>query len=85
VGAIGRFFRSVFSFLGTTSTQEERVAAYLIREHDRGRSVDDILADPYVRNRCSPNEIARVLDRPDVLRAIGDAMAAGAKAELGSG
>ena len=85
VGAIGRFFRSVFSFLGTRSTQEERVAAYLIREHDRGRTLDDILDDPYVRNRCSPPEIARVLDRPDVLKAIGDDMAEEAKAELTAG
>ena len=36
-GAIGRFFRGVFSFTGAKSSQEERVAAYLIREHDRGR------------------------------------------------
>jgi hypothetical protein len=85
VGAIGRFFGSVFSFLGTRSTQEERVAAYLIREHDRGRSVDDILADPYVRNRCSAAEIARVLERPDVLKSIGDDMAEAAKASLGAG
>ena len=82
---IGRFFRNVFSFLGTKSTQEERVAAYLIREHDRGRSVDDILDDPYVRNRCSANEIARVLERPDVIKAIGDDMAEAAKSDLAAG
>ena len=85
MGDLGRFFRSVFSFLGTKSTQEERVAVYLIREHDRGRSVEDILDDPYVRNRCSPNEIARVLERPDVLKAIGDDMAEAAKADLMAG
>ena len=85
MGAIGRFFRSVFSFLGTKSTQEDRVAAYLIREHDRGRSVDDILEDPYVLNRCSSPEIARVLDRPDVLKAIGDDMAEAARTTLAAG
>jgi hypothetical protein len=85
MASISRFFRNVFSFLGTKSTQEERVAAYLIREHDRGRSVEDILDDPYVRNRCSPNEIKRVLDRPDVLKAIGDSMAEAAKADLTAG
>ena len=79
VGAIGRFFGGLFSFLGTPSTQEERVAAYVIREHDRGRSLTDILDDPYVRNRCSPQEIARLLDRPDVLKAIGDDTAEAAK------
>ena len=85
MGAMGRFFGSVFSFLGTRSTQEERVAAYVIREHDRGRSLDDILDDPYVRNRCSSAEIARVLDRPDVIKAIGDDLAADAKTSLAGG
>ena len=79
MGAISRFFRGLFSFLGTRSTQEERVAAYVIREHDRGRTLDDILDDPYVKNRCTPPEIARILDRPDVLKAIGDDMAEAAK------
>jgi len=82
MGAIGRFFGSVFSFLGTRSTQEERVAAYVIREHDRGRSLDDILDDPYVRNRCSSAEIARLLDRPDVVKAIGDDIAEEARTSL---
>jgi hypothetical protein len=85
VGAIGRFFRSVFSFLGTKSTQEERVAAYVIREHDRGRSLDEILDDPYVRNRCTPNEIARVLERTDVIKAIGDDTAKAAQTGLTAG
>jgi len=85
VGAIGRFFRSVFSFLGARSSQEDRVAASLIREHDRGRAVNDILNDPYVRNRSSQSEVARVLDRPDVLKAIGDDLARRAKAELPAG
>jgi hypothetical protein len=82
VGGIGRFLGGLFSFLGAKSTREERVAAYVIREHDRGRSLTDILADPYVRNRCSPQEVARLLDRPDVLKAIGDDMAEAAKAAL---
>ena len=85
MGAIGRFFRSVFSFLGARSSQEDRVAAYLIREHDRGRALNEILEDPYVRNRCSQPEVARVLDRPDVLKAIGDDLARRAKAELPAG
>jgi hypothetical protein len=82
VGRIGSFLRGLFSFLGATSTREERVAAYVIREHDRGRSLTDILEDPYVRNRCSPQEVARLLDRPDVLKAIGDDRAEAAKAAL---
>ena len=84
MGAISRFFRSVFSFLGTRSSQADRVAAYVVREHDRGRSLNDILDDPYVKNRCSTQEVARLLDRPDVIKAIGDDMAEAAKASLGS-
>jgi hypothetical protein len=82
VGGIGRFFRGLFSFLGTRSTQEERVAAYVIREHERGRRLDDILDDPYVRNRLTPQQIARLLDRPDVIKSIGDDLARAAKSAV---
>jgi hypothetical protein len=82
MGGIARFFRGLFSFLGARSSQEDRVAAYVIREHDRGRTLSDILEDPYVRNRCSPHAIARLLDRPDVIKAIGDDIAEAAKTSL---
>jgi hypothetical protein len=75
VGAIARFFRGIFSFVGARSSQSDRIAAYVIREHDRGRTVADILDDPYVRNRCSPHELERLLDQPDLIEAIGDDMA----------
>ena len=64
--------RNPFSFLFARSSQEERVAAYVIREHDRGRSLEEILNDPYVRNRLTPAQQARLLDRPDIIRAVGD-------------
>ena len=79
MAGIGRFFSGVFSFFSSKSSQEERVAAYLIREHDRGRSVQDILDDPYVKNRATEAEIARVLERPDVIRAIGGDVAEAAQ------
>ena len=83
-GTVG-FFRSLFSFLGARSKREERLAAYVIREHDRGRALVDIVDDPYVRNRCSPQEIARLLDRPDVVHAIGDDIAEAARAQILAG
>jgi hypothetical protein len=85
MGRLADLLRSPFSFLGARSSQEERVAAYVIREHERGRTLAEILDDPYVRNRCSQAEVARVLDRPDVLKAIGDDLAKSAKAGLASG
>jgi hypothetical protein len=74
--------RNPFSFLFARSSQEERVAAYVIREHERGRSLEDILNDPYVRNRLTPAQQARLLDRADIIRAVGDDTVASARDAL---
>jgi hypothetical protein len=82
---MGRFsdiFRNPFSFLFTRSSQEDRLATYVIREHQRGRALDDILHDPYVRNRAHPQEIARLLDRPEVIRAVGASTVAAEQQKL---
>ena len=62
----------VFSFLGTRSQSEERMAQYVIREHRRGRPLDQILADPFVTNRCTEEQVQRLLERPEVIHAIGE-------------
>ncbi|MEN3341310.1 MAG: hypothetical protein V7644_714 [Actinomycetota bacterium] len=64
--------RNPFSFLFARSSVEEQVAAYLMREHARGRRVDEILADRYVQNRLTSQQQARLLDRPDVIRSLGE-------------
>ena len=56
-------FRNPFSFLFQRSSAEERVAAYVIREHDRGRDLAEILEDRYVQNRLNPGA-ARAAARP---------------------
>ena len=66
------FLRNPFSFLFASKSGEERVAVYVVREHKRGRTLSDILDDPFVRNRCSDREIGRILERPDVIHALGD-------------
>jgi len=63
--------RNPFSFLFTGSSKEERLAAYLIREHERGRPLQEILEDPYIRNRATASEVPRILERPEVVQAIG--------------
>jgi hypothetical protein len=70
-GRLSSFFRNPFSFLFARSSQEDRLSAYVIREHDRGRPLAEVLDDPYVRNRAKPQEIARLLDRPEVIHALG--------------
>jgi hypothetical protein len=72
----GGLLRNPFSFLFARSAKEERVAAYLIREHERGRPLAEILEDPYVRNRCSRQELSRLLEQPEVVRALGEATVA---------
>jgi hypothetical protein len=71
--------RNPFTFLFTRSSGEDRVTAYVLREHERGRALSEILDDPYIRNRLTPEERARLLDRPEIIRAVGDDIAADAK------
>ena len=73
MAGFSRFLRNPFSFLSTRSSKEERLSAYVIREHERGRALAEILDDPYVRNRATPQELARLLDRPEVIHALGEA------------
>jgi hypothetical protein len=69
--AVRDFLRNPFSFLFTRSSGEDRIAAYVIREHERGRPLEEILDDPYIKNRTTPSERDRLLDRPEVIRALG--------------
>ena len=69
---VSEFFRNPFSFLFARSSNEDRISSYIIREHERGRPLAEILEDPYIRNRTTPQERERLLDRPELIRAIGD-------------
>jgi len=71
--------RGAFSFLGSRSQTEERMAQYVIREHHRGRPLSEILDDHYVTNRCTPEQVKRLLDRPEVLHALGEDVVSAAK------
>ena len=76
-------FKDIFSFLFQRSSGEERVAQYVIREHDRGRPLAEIMEDRYVLNRLeSPAQRARLLDRPEIIQAVGGDMAEAAKASV---
>ena len=75
--------KDIFSSLFQRSAGEDRVAQYVIREHDRGRPLAEILEDRYVLNRLqSPEQRARLLDRPEVLQAVGSDTAEAAKASV---
>ena len=74
--------KGAFSFLVSRSQGEERIAQYVIREHHRGRPLAEILEDHYVTNRCTPEQVRRLLDRPDLIHALGDDLVAAAKAGI---
>ena len=74
----------MFSCLFSRGSAEEHVARYVIREHDRGRSLDEILEDKYVQNRLTPEQQRRLLDRPEVIEAFSGDMLEAAKTTLPS-
>ena len=81
---LSAFLRNPFSFMFTRSGKEQRVAAYVIREHERGRPLHDILEDAYIRNRLTDAEVERLLDRPEVVHALGEGVVAEQRAPLES-
>jgi hypothetical protein len=64
--------RSTFSFLFARSRTESVVTSYVIREHHRGRTLEEILQDPYVTNRCTREQIDRLIEKPEIVRAVGE-------------
>ena len=81
---LSNLLRSPFSFLFARSSSEDRVAAYVIREHGRGRNLSEILEDRYVQNRLTPQQRLRLLDRPELIQALGDETVEDSRRELES-
>jgi len=44
----------------------------MTREHRRGRGLAEILQDRYVQNRLSPQQQSRLLEREDLIHALGE-------------
>ena len=74
----------MFSFLFSRGSAEEHVARYVVREHDRGRSLTEILDDKYVQNRLTPEQQRRLLDRPEMIETFAPATIEAAKASVES-
>ena len=80
--ALRDLFQNPFSFLFARSNAEERVATYVMREHERGRDLKDILEDRYVQNRLTKEQVLWLLDRPEVVRALGETTVQSARAQI---
>ena len=76
---LSSFWQNPFSFLFARPSVEDRLAAYVIREHERGRPLAEILEDPYIQNRATPQQRERLLDRPEIIHALGETTVAEAR------
>jgi hypothetical protein len=61
-----------FRFLFATTRREQYVERYVLREHGKGRSFAEILDDPYVQAWSTAEERARLVERPNVVAALGE-------------
>jgi hypothetical protein len=62
---------------------EDAVARYVIAESASGRPLDEVLDDSFVENRLDHAGISALLDRKDVIDAIGGDAVADLRAKLG--
>jgi hypothetical protein len=74
------FFARIFGGGGDSEQHKslskmDSLAAYVIREHRAGRPLQEILDDPYLKNRATDEQRLRLLERPDVIRAVGEDVA----------
>ena len=79
------WLRNPFSFLFARSAAEDRVCSYVIREHHRGRDLHEVLQDRYVQNRLTSQQQQRLLDRPELVHAIGNDVVDDARKLLADG
>jgi hypothetical protein len=67
----GRLIRNPFAFLFVRRRGDEYVQRYIVREYASGRPLEEILDDPYVRNRTTDQQRARLLEDPELIAALG--------------
>jgi hypothetical protein len=77
------FFSKLFGKGDESGTQSshgiskaDALTSYIVREHRQGRSLEDILDDPYLKNRATDEQRLRLLEQPEVIRAVGEDTAA---------
>ena len=68
----GSGWRNPFKSLFAPTRREQYVERYILREHRKGRAFAEILEDPYVHAWSTPEERARLLQRPTLVEALGE-------------
>jgi hypothetical protein len=66
----GGFAGNPYGLFGGRPVREARLRSYIIREHRLGRSLGEILADPYVARCGSASLCWRVVAQPETISAL---------------
>lgn len=66
----GRSWSNPYFFFGPRPFREQRVAAYVLREHRRGRPLAEILGDAYLDRLGSRTFCWMVLSQPRMIAAL---------------
>jgi hypothetical protein len=61
-----------FRFIFGWAAHDDFLARYVVREHANGRPLAEILEDPYVRNRSTPEARRKLLERPEIVDLLGE-------------
>jgi hypothetical protein len=62
---------------------EDALVRYVVREVSAGRPLAEVMQDPYVTNRAGQVDTRRLLDRPEVIAAVGDDVLEDLRSKLG--
>jgi hypothetical protein len=62
---------------------ENALVRYVVREVEMGRPLAEVMADPYITNRAGRVDTRRLLDRPEVIAAVGDDVLDDLRSKLG--
>ena len=63
--------RSRIDFSGSRA-EEDALVRYVVRELEDGRTLAEIFEDPYVTNRATESDRMRLMERREVIDAVGD-------------
>lgn len=61
--------------INTESAQHKRLIEYVVRQLGAGRTLQQVLDDPYVTNRSTTVDRRALLEEPEVVEAAGGAAA----------
>jgi hypothetical protein len=58
--------------VGDRNARHKRLVQYVVRQVHAGRSLAEVLDDPYVTNRSTTLERRALLEEPDIVMAVGE-------------